>query len=84
MLAMGIERVDRMAGRRIIGQHRHQSAGVEIIDNLELSLWCKNCTDEVYDSEYGPQEKELFGGAAKDVAYQARLRTYGLRATYKF
>jgi len=57
---------------------------VEIIDNLELSLWCKNCTDEVYDSEYGPQEKELFGGAAKDVAYQARLRTYGLRASYRF
>ncbi len=60
------------------------NVSMEIIDNLELALWCKNCTDEVYDSEYGPQEKELFGGAAKDVAYRARLRTYGLRATYKF
>ena len=52
--------------------------------NLEFQLWCKNCTDVDYDSEYAPTEKELFGGAAKDVAYQARGRTFGLKAKYKF
>ena len=60
------------------------SVGLELAENFEVQAWCKNCTDEVYDSEYAPQEKELFGGAAKDVAYQARLRTYGIRATYRF
>jgi len=58
--------------------------GFEIAENLELQAWCKNCTDETYDSEYAPTEKELFGGAAKDVAYQARGITYGIRATYRF
>ena len=58
--------------------------GFEIAENLELQAWCKNCTDEVYDSEFGSNERELFGGAAKDVAYQARGRTYGIRATYRF
>ena len=53
-------------------------------DNLEFQLWCKNCTDVDYDSEYAPTEKELFGGAAKDVAYQARGRTFGVKAKYKF
>ncbi|UTF59471.1 TonB-dependent receptor [Gilvimarinus sp. DA14] len=53
-------------------------------DNLELELWCKNCLDEEYDSEYAPTEKELFGGAAKDVAYRARGITYGLQAKYNF
>lgn len=60
------------------------SINLELADNWELSLWCKNCTDEIYDSEYAPNEKELFGGAAKDVAYQARGRTYGFRARYSF
>ncbi len=53
-------------------------------DNLEFQLWCKNCADEEYDSEYAPGEKELFGGAMKDVAYQARGRTWGLKAKYDF
>jgi len=60
------------------------SIGLELIDNLEIQAWCKNCTDKEYDSEFGSNERELFGGAAKDVAYQARLRTYGIRATYRF
>lgn len=53
-------------------------------DNVEFQLWCKNCTDKEYDSEYAPGEKELFGGAMKDVAYQARGRTWGLKAKYSF
>ncbi|MEH6607346.1 MAG: hypothetical protein V7711_17335, partial [Pseudomonadales bacterium] len=53
-------------------------------ENLELSAWCKNCTDEIYDSEFSPNERELFGGAAKDLAYRARGRTYGLRVSYAF
>jgi iron complex outermembrane recepter protein len=60
------------------------SVGLELMENLEIQAWCKNCTDKEYDSEFGTNERELFGGAAKDVAYQARLRTYGLRATYRF
>ncbi|MFT7558549.1 MAG: iron complex outermembrane receptor protein [Flavobacteriales bacterium] len=60
------------------------SIGLEVMDNLDVQLWCKNCTDVEYDSEFGPNERELFGGAAKDVAYQARLRTLGLKATYRF
>ena len=60
------------------------SIGFELAENLEVQAWCKNCTDEIYDSEYAPQEKELFGGAAKDVAYQARGRMFGIRATYRF
>ncbi|MBV1909841.1 MAG: TonB-dependent receptor [Kangiellaceae bacterium] len=60
------------------------SVSIELADNWELSLWCKNCTDEFYDSEYAPNEKELFGGAAKDVAYQARGRTFGLRTRFSF
>jgi len=58
--------------------------GFEIAEDLELQAWCKNCTDEDYNSEFGSNERELFGGAAKDVAYQARGRTYGIRATYRF
>jgi iron complex outermembrane receptor protein len=58
--------------------------GFEIAEDFELQAWCKNCTNKVYDSEFGSNERELFGGAAKDVAYQARGRTYGIRATYRF
>jgi iron complex outermembrane receptor protein len=60
------------------------SISLELAENWEVSLWCKNCTDERYDSEYAPNEKELFGGAAKDVAYQARGRTFGFRTRYSF
>jgi iron complex outermembrane receptor protein len=60
------------------------SIALALTDKLELQFWCKNCGDEIYDSEYAPQEKELFGGAAKDVAYRARGRTLGLKAKYSF
>lgn len=60
------------------------SIGWELAEGLEVQAWCKNCTNKEYDSEFGSNERELFGGAAKDVAYQARLRTYGIRATYRF
>jgi iron complex outermembrane receptor protein len=60
------------------------SIAYQIQENLEFQLWCKNCADEIYDSEYAPTEKELFGGAAKDVAYRARGRTFGLKAKYAF
>lgn len=60
------------------------SIALALTDRLEFQLWCKNCTDEVYDSEYAPTEKELFGGAAKDVAYRARGKTFGLKAKYNF
>lgn len=60
------------------------SIALALTADLELQFWCKNCGDEVYDSEYAPTEKELFGGAAKDVAYRARGRTLGLKAKYSF
>lgn len=53
-------------------------------DSLELQLWCKNCTDKIYDSEFSPNERELFGGAAKDLASRARGRMAGLRLNYEF
>lgn len=60
------------------------SISLMVTDNLEFQLWCKNCFDTEYDSEYAPTEKELFGGAAKDVAYQARGITWGVKAKYDF
>lgn len=60
------------------------SIALAFTDKLELQFWRENCDDEVYDSEYAPTEKELVGGAAKDVAYSARGRTLGLKAKYSF
>jgi len=60
------------------------SIGLEIAESFEIRLWCKNCLDKEYDSEYGPNERELFGGAAKDVAYRARGRTAGIKFDYSF
>ena len=60
------------------------SIALQLADNLEFQLWCKNCFDTEYDSEYAPTEKELFGGAAKDVAYRARGITWGVKAKYDF
>lgn len=60
------------------------SVGLRVTEALEFQLWCKNCFDTEYDSEYAPTEKELFGGAAKDVAYQARGITWGVKAKYDF
>ena len=60
------------------------SIGLEIAENTELVAWCKNCFDKVYDSEYSSAEKELFGGAMKEIGYQARLRTFGVKLNYKF
>ena len=60
------------------------SISLQLGDNLELQAWCKNCTDEIYDSEFSPNERELFGGAAKDLAYRARGRMSGLRLNYSF
>ena len=60
------------------------SISLMVTDDLEFQLWCKNCFDTEYDSEYAPTEKELFGGAAKDVAYQARGITWGVKAKYDF
>lgn len=60
------------------------SIGLQVTESLEFQLWCKNCLDTEYDSEYAPNEKELFGGAAKDVAYQARGITWGVKAKYDF
>ena len=60
------------------------SIGFEIAENAELLLWCKNCMNKVYDGEYSPAEKELFGGAMKEIGYQARLRTFGIKMNYRF
>jgi iron complex outermembrane receptor protein len=60
------------------------SISLMVTDDLEFQLWCKNCLDTEYDSEYAPTEKELFGGAAKDVAYRARGITWGVKAKYHF
>ncbi len=60
------------------------SVNLNLSDDLELTLWCKNCTDVIYDSEYSPTERELFGGAAKDLANRARGRTSGIKLNYNF
>ncbi len=53
-------------------------------DNWELQGWCKNCLDNQSLSAYEPAEMVLFGGAALDVAYEARRRTYGIKVNYSF
>jgi iron complex outermembrane receptor protein len=60
------------------------SLGLEIYQQFELSLWCKNCFNKKYDSEYSPNERELFDGPAKDVAYRAIGRTMGVKLDYSF
>jgi len=50
----------------------------------EVSLWCKNCLDNEYIYSYEPSEMVLFGGPAKDIAYDARRQTYGLQLKYQF
>jgi len=60
------------------------SIGLEFAEGFEIRMWCKNCTNKEYDSEYGPNERELFGGAAKDVAYRARGLTAGIKLDYSF
>jgi iron complex outermembrane receptor protein len=60
------------------------SLGLEIYERFELSLWCKNCFNKKYDSEYSPNERELFDGPAKDVAYRAIGRTMGVKLDYSF
>jgi iron complex outermembrane receptor protein len=60
------------------------SLGLEVYQQLELSLWCKNCFNKTYDSEYSPNERELFDGPAKDVAYRAIGRTMGVKLDYSF
>lgn len=60
------------------------SMGLEIADGTEIVAWCKNCFNKVYDSEYSSAEKELFGGATKEIGYQARLRTFGVKLNYKW
>lgn len=60
------------------------SMGLEFSEGFEIRLWCKNCTDETYDSEYSPTERELFGGPAKDLAYPGKGRTFGLKLDYSF
>lgn len=60
------------------------SIGLEFNDNLEVVVWCKNCTDEYYDNSVEPAEMVLFGGPSKDIYYQARERTYGMKLNYRF
>jgi iron complex outermembrane receptor protein len=60
------------------------SIGLQFNDNLEAVLWCKNCTDKYYDYSVEPAEMVLFGGPSKDIFYQARERTYGIKVNYRF
>lgn len=60
------------------------SIGLQFNENLEAVLWCKNCTDEFYDYSVEPAEMVLFGGPSKDIYYQARERTYGIKLNYRF
>jgi iron complex outermembrane receptor protein len=53
-------------------------------DSIEAILWCKNCFDEFYDYSVEPAEMVLFGGPSKDIYYQARERTWGVRLAYTF
>ncbi|MEH6607348.1 MAG: TonB-dependent receptor, partial [Pseudomonadales bacterium] len=60
------------------------SIALGLSEALEFKFWCKNCTDKIYDSEFSPNERELFNGAAKDIAYRARGRTYGFTLQYTY
>jgi iron complex outermembrane receptor protein len=60
------------------------SIGLQFNDNLEAVLWCKNCTDKFYDYSVEPAEMVLFGGPSKDIYYQARELTYGIKVNYRF
>ena len=55
---------------------------LEFNDRFSAAIWCNNCTDKLYDTAVEPSEMVLFGGPAKDVLYQARERTFGLRFSY--
>ena len=60
------------------------SIGLRFSENLEAVIWCKNCTDKFYDYSVEPAEMVLFGGPSKDIYYQARERTYGIKVNYRF
>ncbi len=60
------------------------SMSLQFTDNIEAILWCKNCTDKFYDYSVEPAEMVLFGGPSKDIYYQARERTWGIRLAYTF
>ncbi|MEX2525254.1 MAG: TonB-dependent receptor [Gammaproteobacteria bacterium] len=60
------------------------SIGLQINDNWEGRIWCKNCTDTFYDYSMEPAEMVLFGGPSKDIFYQARERTFGVEVKYSF
>ena len=60
------------------------STSIRFNDNIEAILWCKNCFDEFYDNSVEPAEMVLFGGPSKDIYYQARERTWGIRLAYTF
>ena len=60
------------------------SIELAINEEFEVGLWCKNCFNKEYDSEYSPNERELFDGPAKDVAYRAIGRTAGVKLDYNF
>jgi iron complex outermembrane receptor protein len=60
------------------------SVALQFTDQLEAVFWCKNCTDEFYDYSVEPAEMVLFGGPSKDIYYQARERTFGVKLNYRF
>jgi iron complex outermembrane receptor protein len=60
------------------------SLALQFTDQIEAILWCKNCTDKFYDYSFEPAEMVLFGGPSKDIFYQARERTWGVRLAYTF
>jgi iron complex outermembrane receptor protein len=60
------------------------SLGLVLNNDWEIAAWCKNCLDNEYIYSYEPAEMVLFGGPSKDIAYDARRRTYGLQLKHKF
>ena len=60
------------------------SVAVVLDSDWEVALWCKNCLDNEYIYSYEPSEMVLFGGPSKDIAYDARRRTFGLQLKHQF
>jgi iron complex outermembrane receptor protein len=60
------------------------SIGIALKNDWEVMAWCKNCLDNEYIYSYEPAEMVLFGGPSKDIAYDARRRTYGLQLKHRF
>jgi iron complex outermembrane recepter protein len=75
-----IDNTDKQSWENIVDG----SVALALDNDWEILAWCKNCLDNEYIFSYEPAEMVLFGGPSKDIAYDARRRTYGLQLIHRF